>query len=188
MRRAGLLALLLLVACREEAAAPPPVELTAQTVGYFCQMNLMEHPGPKAQVHLDTYPGRPLFFDQVRDAVAYLRLPEQDGRALAAYATDMGAAASWQDPGSGHWVALDKALYVVGSDMEGGMGQPELVPFADPAKARAFAATHGGQLMRLDEIPAAALGGDEAAGGLDSVSDSEDYSARLRAARDDTGG
>jgi copper chaperone NosL len=72
------LALLSLVACKEEAVQDTsPLPLTVEAVGHFCQMNLFEHEGPKAQAHLNGLPRMPLFFSQVRDVVAYVRLPEQ---------------------------------------------------------------------------------------------------------------
>ena len=149
------LALLLLAACRQEAAIPDPVALTPESVGYFCQMNILDHGGPKAQVHLDTFPGRPLFFSQISDAAAYLRMPERDGQIVASYVTDMGAT-DWNAPNSAPWVEASKASYVVGSDRLGGMDQPELIPFADLAKAQAFAAQHGGTVQTLDQILASA--------------------------------
>ena len=170
-----ILALLLLSACKEEAATPPPVAMTDASTGYFCQMDLLGHPGPKAQIHLATYPGAPLFFSQVRDAVAYLRMPEQIDTVTATYVSDMGAAPSWTDPGATNWVMAGTAVYVVGSDMKGGMDAPEVVPFADPAKARAFAALHGGKVLALQDIPDSAL--TSGAGGTDTDAD---YAARLR--------
>ena len=86
------LALLLLTACKEQAPIPLPVAMTADSTGYFCQMDILGHPGPKAQVHLATYPGKPLFFSQVKDAVAYLRMPEQIDTVTVTYVSDMGAA------------------------------------------------------------------------------------------------
>ena len=54
-------AVLLLGACRQDSAAlPDPVPLTPEAVGYFCQMNLLEHDGPKAQLYLKQFP-QPLF-------------------------------------------------------------------------------------------------------------------------------
>lgn len=152
-----LLTLVLLTACREDAPIPLPVAMTATSTGYFCQMEIMEHPGPKAQVHLKTYPGEPLFFSQVKDAVAYLRMPEQIDTVTAIYVSDMGAAPSWDEPGAMNWIAGDAALYVVGSSAKGGMDAPEFVPFADADKARAFASAQGGQVMTLAQIPDAAL-------------------------------
>lgn len=175
---------LLLAACRQDASLPPPVELTAQSVGYFCQMNLLEHGGPKAQVHLDGLPGTPRFFSQVRDAVAYLKMPEQDYKVTATYVNDMGAAPSWAEPGAGNWILIDKAVFVVGSDALGGMDQPEFVPFADAAKARAFATQHGGQVFGLADIPASAL---DQPGVAAEAGDDSDYAARLNAATNGKG-
>lgn len=152
-----ILMLALLTACREEASIPLPVAMTAASTGYFCQMEIMEHPGPKAQVHLADHPGTPLFFSQVKDAVAYLRLPEQMDTVTATYVSDMGAAPSWAEPGALNWIAAATAVYVVGSAARGGMDAPEFVPFADPALARAFADREGGQVMTLAQIPDAAL-------------------------------
>lgn len=176
MKRA-LALILLLAACREDTAAlPQPVEMTAQTVGYYCQMNVLEHPGPKGQIHLDGLPGAPLFFSQVRDVVAYKRMPEQSHTITAIYVNDMGAAPSWDNPGVGNWVPLSDVIFVVGSDMMGGMGVAELVPFKDPAKAMAFVDEHGGRVMALDQIPQ----NDVTPPVADAGDTDEDYAARLK--------
>lgn len=158
MKRALLFALAL-AACQDEVAQnTDPVALTPETLGHFCQMNLLEHEGPKGQVHLDGLPGAPLFFSQVTDLVTYLRLPEQSSAVLAIYVSDMGAeGATWDQPGSTNWTDARTATYVVGADVTGGMGAPELVPFADPAEAQAFATLHGGSLMDLAAIPDSAI-------------------------------
>ena len=156
MKRAFILALCLtLAACKQEVAQDTtPVELTAETLGHFCQMNLLEHPGPKAQVHLEGMPGRPLFFSQVRDAIAYARLPEQSHPILAIQVNDMGvSSATWDNPGQGNWIDADDAFFVLGSARTGGMGAPEAVPFGSEAAAEAFAAQEGGTVMRLSAIP-----------------------------------
>lgn len=185
MKRALLFALFL-AACQEEVTQnTDPVALAPETIGYFCQMNLLEHEGPKGQVHLEGLPGAPLFFSQVRDAVAYLRLPEQSHVILATYVSDMGApAATWADPGATNWIDARTAHFVVGADVEGGMGAPELVPFSDLATAEAFMAKHGGSIMQLDEIPDDAVIAPvaEVEGGED------DYARRLRALSGKTGG
>lgn len=150
-----MLVLLALAACREDSASAPPapVTMTAEAVGHYCQMNLLEHPGPKAQVHLDGLPW-PLFFSQVRDAVAYQRMPEQSHMISMIYVSDMGAeGADWDDPGADNWIAAESALYVVGAAVEGGMGAPELVPFSTRDSAEAFAHRHGGTVLALSEIP-----------------------------------
>lgn len=149
----ALLLLLALAACREEEAAvtPDPVTMSEEALGFYCQMTLAEHPGPKGQIHLRGMPA-PIFFSQVRDAVAYLRMPEQSHAVTAVYVSDMGSAESWDAPGASNWIAADSAHFVVGSDRIGGMGAPELVPFADRAAAERFTLAHGGTVLALDEI------------------------------------
>ncbi len=142
-----------LTACKEELAERPmPVVMTAEAVGHYCQMDLLEHPGPKAQVHLGGLPD-PLFFSQVRDAIAYQRMPEQSHAIAAIYVSDMSRAASWEEPGPDNWIAAEEAIFVVGTAVKGGMGAPELIPFADSAAAAAFIAVNGGEILSLSDIP-----------------------------------
>ncbi|MTH61721.1 nitrous oxide reductase accessory protein NosL [Paracoccus litorisediminis] len=188
MKRVLILALLLgLAACKQETAQDTsPVELTAETLGHFCQMNLLEHPGPKAQVHLEGLPGMPIFFSQVRDAIAYQRLPEQSHTILAMQVNDMGAAnATWDNPGKGNWIDANEAYYVIGSTQPGGMGAPETIPFASQAAAASIAASNGGQVVRLTEIPDDMVLAPVAADGTTSSpsdsKDESDFEQRLRA-------
>jgi copper chaperone NosL len=178
MKRA-LLFSLLLAACQEDVTQnTDPLPLTPETVGHFCQMNLMEHEGPKGQVHLDGLPGAPLFFSQVSDLVVYLRLPEQTNTVLAIYVSDMGAeGATWAEPGVANWIAAKTAHYVVGADVQGGMGAAEVVPFADLAEAEAFAAERGGIVMALDDIPDSAVTAPVAP----TAAGDDDYVRRLKA-------
>ena len=155
-----LMAVLALGACKEEVATapPPPMELTQEALSFFCQMNIAEHGGPKGQIHLDGYPA-PLFFAQVRDMVAYLKSPERDAEIVAVYVSDMGVATSWEAPGSANWIAAGEAIFVVGAPVRGGMGAPEIVPFASPKDADAFVQRWGGSTAALQDIPdAAAIG------------------------------
>nr|AWJ66055.1 nitrous oxide reductase maturation protein, outer-membrane lipoprotein [uncultured bacterium] len=146
-------ALLLVPACREETAAvPEPVRMTDEALGHYCQMIVVDHPGPKAQVHLAGL-AEPLFFSQVRDAIAFLRMPEQERAVTTVYVSDMGAAAGWEQPGIDNWIPADAAFFLVGSDLTGGMGAPETVPYASVEVAAQAAARHGGTVMRLDTIP-----------------------------------
>ena len=159
MRGLIIIAFLALTACREEASViPGPMPMTKEALGYFCQMNIAEHGGPKGQVHLAGQP-QPLFFAQARDVVAYLKTPEREAEIIAVYVSDMGAAPSWRHPGDNNWIVADQATYVVGAGVAGGMGAPEIVPFGDPRAAQAFIAIYGGTLMSFDQIPDdAALG------------------------------
>lgn len=174
------LTLLALTACKEEAAQDiAALPLSEEAVGHYCQMNLLEHDGPKAQAHLAGLPGAPLFFSQVRDAVAYMRMPEQSHDILAVWVSDMAAPeARWDAPGATNWIAAEDAIYVVGGKAVGGMGAPEIVPFSDPDSATRFAAVNGGQAMRLDEIPDRAV---LAPVDLGDAADDADFQDRLRA-------
>ena len=175
------LALVALAACREEVASlPQPVEMTEEAVGHYCQMNLFEHPGPKAQVHLDGL-SNPLFFSQVRDAIAYQRMPEQSHAITAIYVSDMGGGADWENPGANNWILADTAQFVVGADVPGGMGAPELVPFSTPAEADAFAADHGGSVMSLDAIADSEVLAPVEIDGIPDTDDDTDFEERLRA-------
>lgn len=177
-----LAALALLSACKEDVAQNiVPQEMTPETLGHYCQMNLLEHPGPKAQVFLEGN-AAPLFFSQVRDAIAYMRGPEQVAPILAVYVNDMGAAgATWDQPGKGNWIAADAAFYVVGSDRRGGMGAPETAPFSSREKAEAFARAEGGRVLALAEITDAMLLTPVETGADDQKEGDEDYLDRLRA-------
>jgi copper chaperone NosL len=126
--------------------------LTDEALSYCCQMVVAEHSGPKGQIHLAGHP-IPLFFAQVRDLVAYLKGPERDAEITAVYVSDMGIAPSWDNPGSNNWIRADTALFVVGAGVAGGMGAPEIVPFADQQAANDFIATFGGRAMSMDQIP-----------------------------------
>lgn len=144
---------LLATACSQKAASlPAPEEPTADSVAYFCGMNLFEHPGPKGQVFVA---GRkdPLWFSSARDAIAFVLLPEQPQRVVVAYVNDMGRATHWDRPDAGAWVRASDAWYAIGSRRAGGMGADEAVPFGAEDKAKAFAAQYGGRVVDFADIP-----------------------------------
>lgn len=147
------LALTTLVACeKEDTVRPAALALTEDATGHYCGMALTEHAGPQAQVHIAGQ-ADPLWFTQVRDAVAYLRSPEETAETVAVYVSDMGRASSWAAPGADNWTDAETAHFVIESGSRGGMGAPEVVPFADEADALAFADTEGGRVVTLDEVP-----------------------------------
>lgn len=163
------LAGLALAACREELDdVPTPIVMPADTLGYYCQMPLAEHEGPKGQIHLDGEDA-PIFFAQVRDTLGYLHMPEQSHAVRAVFVQDMAGAASWAEPAG--WIAAEAALYVAGSDRLGGMGAPEFIPFSDHDAARRFIEEHGGAIRRFDEIDAADVLNDERPAGADEAHD-----------------
>jgi copper chaperone NosL len=158
MRYASLILTVLLAGCRDDdvAQAPDPVVMTEEAVSHFCMMSLDEHPGPKAQIHLEGMP-YPIFFAQVRDGIAYLKMPERTARISAVYVSNMSRAPSWDAPGDENWIAAEEAVFVVGADVTGGMGAPELAPFETEQAAQDFAALHGGEVMLLQDIPEEAV-------------------------------
>ncbi len=140
--------------CQEETAQlkPNPVVLTEAAAGHYCQMTVLEHDGPKAQIHFAGNP-YPLWFTQVRDAVAFTRLPEEPKDYVAIYVNDMGKAESWTAPGADNWIDVTDAWFVIGSRQAGGMGAPEAIPFGTRQGADVFVTEHGGAIMRFADIP-----------------------------------
>lgn len=150
------LAAAMLTACSEHdaqhaAKAPPPGELTREAIGYYCNMIVVDHLGPKGQVLIS---GRdePIWFTSVRDTIVFTLLPEEPKNIVAIYVNDMGRA-SWDRPEPNTWTDGRKAWYVVGSDKVGGMGAPEAVPFAQQSDANDFAGRHGGHVVSFDDVP-----------------------------------
>ena len=156
LRNAALfLPALLLAACSDAdtgGSLPGPVAMTEEAVGHYCSMTVLEHEGPKAQIHLAGIE-QPIWFTQVRDAVAFLRSPEERYETIAVYVHDMEKAESWAHPGDDAWIDARKAWFVIGSSRTGGMGTPEAIPFGSEDAAARFMADHGGKAVRLNDIP-----------------------------------
>jgi copper chaperone NosL len=157
MRRRLAVALLglLLAACHQDntgAAIPPPQALTAEAIGHYCGMNVLEHPGPKGQIILASRVD-PVWFSSARDAIVFTLLPEEPRDIQAVYVSDMAKAASWDDPGAENWVDANKAWFVIGSRKRGGMGADEAVPFSDRDRALRFVDENGGRVVGLKDIP-----------------------------------
>jgi copper chaperone NosL len=144
-----------LTACDAEdvAEAPPPAEVAGDVTGYFCGMLLVEHGGPKGQIHLKSR-DKPVWFSSVRDTVAFTLLEEEPKDIAAIYVNDMGRATSWEQPEPGTWIEAQQAWFVIDSRRVGGMGLPEAVPFGTEDAAAAFAGANGGRVVRLADIPA----------------------------------
>lgn len=149
------LAILMLAACDKggpPAPPPAPAEVSGEATGHYCGMLLADHEGPKGQIHLASRDD-PIWFSSVRDTIAFLRLPEEAKDVVGVYVNDMGTAQHWDQPEAGTWVDARNAWFVLDSDMRGGMGANEAVPFATEPGAESFLAKHGGTLARLDDIP-----------------------------------
>jgi copper chaperone NosL len=137
---------------KEAALPPPPVSMTKDVIGHYCGMNLLEHPGPKAQIIVASLI-EPVWFSSARDAIAFTMLPDEPRDIQAIYVSDMGKALSWEQPGANNWVEARKALFVIGSSLKGGMGSEEAVPFSDRAAAEKFVSKNSGRIVSFAEVP-----------------------------------
>ena len=155
----GILALaavcLMLAACNQEqptGTAPAPHELTAEAMGHYCGMNVLEHPGPKGQIILASRID-PVWFYSARDTIAFTMLPEEPKDIQAIYVSDMAKTPDWDKPGAANWVDAKKAWFVIGSKVRGGMGAEEAVPFSDHDAAARFSRENGGRVVAFSAIP-----------------------------------
>lgn len=176
----GLLTALSVFGCGDEqprADVQPPAELTREAIGYYCNMIVKDHLGPKAQIFLH---GRsePLWFSSVRDALAFTLLPEEPKNIAAIYVNDMGRA-SWDSPENDTWIEARDAWFVIDSNKVGGMGAAEAVPFTEKSAARTFASLHGGQVTGFSDLPPAAI--------LSAAPNAPSVTARTHAADIDQG-
>jgi copper chaperone NosL len=169
--------LLALAGCNEKHAAkiPPPHRMTAEDIGHYCGMNVLEHPGPKGHIFAASLM-EPVWFSSVRDTIAFTMLPDEPKDIQAIYVSDMGKAPDWAKPGADNWIEARKALFVIESRVKSGMGGDEAVPFSERTAAEKFAGENGGRIVGFDEVPrdyvltsanasGAALAADEAAEG-----------------------
>jgi nitrous oxide reductase accessory protein NosL len=150
----GAALLLPLAGCTEDQAAaspPPPQAITADAIGHYCGMNLLDHPGPKGQIILKGQ-SRPVWLSSVRDTFAYTMLPEESKDYRAIYVTDLGTDPDPARPDLARWTEAREAWFVIDSGFQGGMGAAEPLPFASEAAARAFAESHGGSVMRFQDV------------------------------------
>lgn len=153
MKQLLVLVCLLIAACADEVAyeRPQPIEMSDSALGHYCQMDIVNHEGPKGQIHLSGHT-MPIWFSQVRDGLAYIKSAERAADITAFYVSDMGRAQHWSSPGIDNWVDAETAFFVVGSDAIGGMGAPELVPFSKFEDATKFKKNRGGEIIKMADI------------------------------------
>lgn len=135
----------------EESVPPAPQEITQDSVGHFCGMDLIEHNGPKGQVFVKGSE-LPLWFSTIRQVMAYTILPDSPKGLSAIYVTDMSKVQNLSQPEPGTWMKAVDAYYVTESRQEGGMGGEDPLPFSDEAQALAFILEHGGRIQRFGEM------------------------------------
>ncbi|MGY8635165.1 nitrous oxide reductase accessory protein NosL [Bradyrhizobium sp. 14AA] len=162
----------LLVGCDDKQAArvPSPHRMTAELIGHYCGMNVLEHPGPKGQIFAASLI-EPVWFSSVRDTLAFTMLPDEPKDIQAIYVSDMGKAPNWDKPGADNWIEARKAQFVIGSRVKGGMGGDEAVPFSERSAAETFVAENGGRIVAFADVPRAyVLGSGDENTPLDGVS------------------
>ncbi len=176
---AAVLTVLALAGCGDDTSKAPatPHQLTADAVGYYCGMNVMEHPGPKGQIILASR-SDPVWFSSARDAFSFTMLAEEAKDIRAIFVSDMARAPSWDNPGAGNWIDAHQAFFVIASSKQGGMGAPETVPFSDSGAAEKFAAGHGGHVVRFADVPRDYVLGSEPTAG--TPGEPQDAGAPLR--------
>ncbi len=138
----------LLVSCANDPVAiqkPAPIKLDRDEVGYYMQMIVADHAGPKAQLWLSDQ-SEPLWFVDVRDAILFKRTPEEADNISIIYAHDMAKNPDYNNV-KDIWLDIEQAVFVVGSQRKGGMGMPETIPFSDKRSAQNFVAKYGGKII-----------------------------------------
>lgn len=130
-----------------------PQDVTRDDIGYYCNMIIEDHPGPKAQIILSNTE-KAIWFSSVRDAVAFNLLPEESKDIAAFFVTAMDKT-DWDHPEKKNstWIQAQSAMYVINSRQRGGMGQMEAIPFKQKESANSFIEKHGGEILMYDEIP-----------------------------------
>lgn len=136
----------------DPASTPDPLPITADAVGHYCAMDLIEHDGPKGQIFVR---GRtdPLWFSTIRQTLAYTIMPDSPRGLDAIYVTDMAIVQNMRQPEPESWMDARQAYYVTESKLPGGMGGEDPLPFSDRGKAEAFIDEFGGKILTFDEIP-----------------------------------
>lgn len=116
-----------------------------------CGMLVREQSAPRSQVvHRD---GSRVFFCSLGDLLVHLDAPSPRGRAEAVFVEVMEAG---EDPLQSHtgvhaWVSAEDAVYVVGIERRGIMGEPVLA-YADEPEAKRAMRGHAG--ARMLDMPA----------------------------------
>ncbi|VAW41364.1 hypothetical protein MNBD_GAMMA01-1525 [hydrothermal vent metagenome] len=154
-----ILVMLFLVSCSDDAAVvtkPEPIKLSQDAIGYYMQMIVADHAGPKAQLWLDDQ-NEPIWFVDVRDAILFTRTPEEADNIAIIYAHDMAKNPDYNNV-QDVWVDIEQAVFVINSKQKGGMGMPETIPFSSAKSAQEFTKKYGGEVINsITEITTAYL-------------------------------
>ncbi len=130
-----------------------PVAIKPGDVCHLCGMLILKYPGPKGELYDRN--GHVYKFGSTRDMFSWYLQPENRNNTEEIYVHDMGRA-SWKKPNDKYLIPARSAWYVVGSDMNGAMGQT-LVSFKQKADAQIFILKHGGRLLPFKDITQAVM-------------------------------
>lgn len=136
----------------DSASKPAPLPITADAVGHYCSMDLIEHDGPKGQIFIRGH-DEPLWFSTIRQTLAYTIMPDSPRGLDAIYVTDMAIVKNMRQPEPESWMDARDAYFVTESKLPGGMGGEDPLPFSDRDKAEAFIEQYGGKILTFSEIP-----------------------------------
>jgi copper chaperone NosL len=149
------LLILFLVACENSSPRQvyEPQAVTRDAIGYYCNMIVEDHAGPKGQILL-TDAEKAIWFTSARDAVAFNLLPGESKNIAAFFVTAMDEA-EWDHPEKqlNSWIHAKSAWYVINSKQRGGMGQMEVIPFKQEQSASNFINEYGGEVVSYIDIP-----------------------------------
>jgi len=129
-----------------DTGKPHQAAALAQQEDEVCGMLVREQPAPRGQVvHRD---GSRLFFCSLGDMLVHLGAPSPHGRAEAVFVEVMEPG---EDPmqslsGVHPWLPAEDAVYVVGIERQGIMGEPVLA-YADRSEAERAIQRHPGARM-----------------------------------------
>lgn len=147
--------ILLISACDNSSSGKTytPHTLTRDDIGYYCNMIVEDHAGPKGQIIL-SHSEKAIWFTSIRDAISFSILPDEPKNIASFFVTAMDKA-EWEHPEKNinNWIEAKSAWYVINSKQRGGMGQMEAIPFRQQQSANNFIEIHGGEIVSFSDIP-----------------------------------
>lgn len=128
---------------------PAPVHMDDSDECHVCGMAITRFPGPKGEVITEKEQTVHKFCS-TRDMFAWVLQPENTMRKHTLYVHDMSQT-EWASPDDAALIDAHEAVYVVGSQRKGAMGQT-FASFSTESAAHDFMMEHGGELLTFDAI------------------------------------
>lgn len=142
--------IMLLVGCGDDKSSKmvyDPVAFHSGDECHVCGMIIKGFPGSKGEA-VDKQGARK--FCSTAEMFSWWLQPENQKHPVSLYVHDM-ARGTWESPDDDALINATLALYVINSNLRGAMGAA-LASFAQQEDAEAFAAKHGGRIVRFEEI------------------------------------